>query len=189
MRQVAKRQKLKYTLQVRVFRRDGWLCRWCGRPVVFASALKYLDLLVKESQPDARLAYFDLRWRRDAAPLLDHLAAVVDHLVAFSQGGADAEANFVTACNKCNSIKSAPDPEKFEREHRLQPIKGKYGEPKYWDGLAAVFVHLAKLDEGRLTRSEKGWLDALTSTASSEAPALTSRAASVLTDKVVRVPG
>jgi len=30
-------------IQVQVFRLDGWICRWCGRPVIFAPAMKYLQ--------------------------------------------------------------------------------------------------------------------------------------------------
>src|ERR1700680_4038891 len=37
-----------------------------------------------------------MSWRRDKAPLLDHLGAVSDHVEAHSRGGAADEANFVT---------------------------------------------------------------------------------------------
>lgn len=33
------------------------------------------------------IAYHHPRWRRDAAPLLDHLGCVIDHEVAYSRGG------------------------------------------------------------------------------------------------------
>ena len=102
-----RRTPLSKDLQVRVFRRDGWLCRWCGRPVIFPAAMKYLERYARRRGYSGRLAYWSSAWRRDASPLLDQLAAVVDPVVAFSTGGPHAESNFVTACYKCNVRKSA----------------------------------------------------------------------------------
>ncbi len=67
-------------LQLKVFRRDHWLCHLCGYPVVFPPAMKYLEQYVRQSGYTDPLAYYDLYYRRDTAPLLDYLAAVVDHL-------------------------------------------------------------------------------------------------------------
>lgn len=44
-----KRTALSKALQIRVFRRDCWMCRWCGRPVVFPPAMRMLDRLVRLS--------------------------------------------------------------------------------------------------------------------------------------------
>lgn len=155
-----RRSALTYDLQVRVFRRDRWLCRWCHRPVVFAPALKLLELLARDRGHQGPLAYHDLRWRRDRAPLLDHLGAVVDHVEAFARGGADDESNFVTSCNKCNARKSSDGVEEFRRAAPARPVKGKYGEPTDWDGLSTLFVLLGT-DRKGLTASERGWLLAL----------------------------
>jgi 5-methylcytosine-specific restriction endonuclease McrA len=119
------RKPLAYALQVRVFRRDGWLCRWCHRPVVFAPALRVLDQLARDRGHVGPLAYHDPRWRRDRAPLLDHLAAVVDHVEAFSLGGAHDETNFVTACNKCNARKNNIAVTEFQQAAPAQAVKGK----------------------------------------------------------------
>jgi 5-methylcytosine-specific restriction endonuclease McrA len=154
------RAPLSYDLQVRVFRRDRWICRWCHRPVIFAGALKLLEVLVRERGHVGPLAYFDMRWRRDRAPLLDHLAAVVDHVEAFSGGGAHDESNFATACNKCNARKNNTRVEAFEQAVPQRKVKGKYGEPQHWDGFSALFVLLGQGRED-LTASEKGWLRAL----------------------------
>lgn len=107
------------------------------------------------------LAYYDLRNRREAAPLLDWLMAVIDHVEAFSTGGAHAAENFVTACNKCNARKSASRAEAFQAKSPLKPVKGKYGEPTAWDGFSALFVLLATRYEAVLTVSEREWLAAL----------------------------
>ncbi len=154
------RTSLSTELQVRVFRRDAWLCRWCHRPVVFAPALRLLECLAREHGHQGSLAYHDPRWRRDRAPLLDHLGAVVDHVIAFSRGGAHDESNFVTACNKRNARKNDSDVEGFRRSAPTRRVKGRYGEPAAWDGFSTLFVLLA---QGRrdLSPSEQGWLAAL----------------------------
>jgi 5-methylcytosine-specific restriction endonuclease McrA len=144
-------------LQVRVFRRDGWLCRWCGRPVVFAPAMRQLERLVRNGEGINLPAYYDLRWRRDRAPLLDHLGAVIDHVEAFSKGGAHDEPNFVTSCNKCNVRKNNLAVSDFTHRSPLRRVKGKYGEPTAWDGLSTLFIPLGASDTG-LSSSEKAWL-------------------------------
>jgi hypothetical protein len=120
--------------------------------------MKYLDRFVRESGYTGPLAYFNLNWRRDAAPLLDHMGAVVDHVEAFSKGGAHDESNFATACNKCNARKSAGGPKEPKR-----PVKGRYGEPTAWDGLSQVFVALVARPGAVITSSEAAWYKALTS--------------------------
>jgi 5-methylcytosine-specific restriction endonuclease McrA len=148
-------------IQVRVFRRDRWLCHWCGRPVVFAPAMRYLDQWIRQSGFAGPLAYHDPRWRRDKAPLLDHLGAVIDHFEAHSRGGADTEANFVTSCNKCNMRKNDALAERFSVKSPLHKIRGKYGEPDQWDGFSTLFVVLAKQAPGLTTQTEREWLAAL----------------------------
>jgi 5-methylcytosine-specific restriction endonuclease McrA len=76
--------------------------------------------------------------------LLDHLGCVIDHVVAHARGGGDALTNFAVACNKCNIRKSAADKAKYLAEHPPRPVKGKYGEPRHWDGLASLFIVLAR---------------------------------------------
>jgi hypothetical protein len=48
-------------------------------------------------------------------------------------------------------------------EHPPRPVKGKYGEPKHWDGLASMFIVLAREAPARLSASERLWLRALES--------------------------
>lgn len=108
-----------------------------------------------------QLAYFDPQWRRDAAPLLDRLGAVVDHVEAVSRGGAHDDSNFVTACNKCNARKNSGRVEDFEKRTPRLPVKGKYGEPAHWDGLSAVFLAWAQPRRDELTANEADWLRAL----------------------------
>jgi hypothetical protein len=81
------RRLISRDLSVCVFRRDGWLCHWCGKPVIFAPAMRHVEQFVRQSGFMGALAYHDVRWRRDRAPLLDHLGAVIDHIQAHSRGG------------------------------------------------------------------------------------------------------
>lgn len=99
--------------------------------------MKYAAGFVRPRKYDLPIAYYDPRWRRDSAPLLDHLECVIDHVVAHSRGGDDEAANFAVACNKCNVRKSAAEKERYLRENPPKRVKGKYGEPKHWDGLAS----------------------------------------------------
>ena len=156
------RRPIPYSLQVQVFRDSAWLCTWCHAPLVFAPALNLLERWVRKTGHQAPLAYFHMRWRRDASPMLDYLGAVVDHVDAFSKGGAHAKENFVASCNKCNSLKSAETPEALAAKRRLRKVRGKYGEPQHWDGLTTVFVLLAAEHPQWLTVSERKWLKALT---------------------------
>lgn len=54
-----KRSSLPKDLQVRVFRRDGWLCRWCGSPVVFAPAMRLTERWIGDQGCSSPLAYHD----------------------------------------------------------------------------------------------------------------------------------
>lgn len=155
------RTKVPLSTQVQIFFRDGWICRWCHRPTVFGPALKLIEQFVQHSGYRHPLAYYDLRYRRDKAPMLDHLAAVIDHVEAFSKGGAHGIENFVTACNKCNVRKNARQAKDFQKDTPGRPVKGKYGEPQNWDGLVSVFIVLADLPPASLTASEKAWRAAL----------------------------
>ena len=138
--------------------RDGWLCRWCHRPTIFPLAMKYLGEFVRQRKFELPIAYYDPRYRRDAAPLLDHLACVLDHVAAHSKGGASTEDNLAVACNKCNVRKNSRQQKAFLADNPLKPVKGMYGEPRHWDGLASLFVVLSRENGSRLTPSERVWL-------------------------------
>src|SRR5260370_27961093 len=103
---MSRRPPLSKELQLRIFRRDGWICRWCNRPVIFAPVMKFIESEVKKNRSVEPLSYYHAHWTRDGAPLLDELGAVIDHVEAFSTGGAHSEENFTTACNKCTGRKS-----------------------------------------------------------------------------------
>jgi 5-methylcytosine-specific restriction endonuclease McrA len=150
-------------IQVQVFRRDRWLCRWCGCPVIFAPTLRYIAEFVKQEGVGIPLAYYNRNWRRRDAPLLDHAGAVIDHVEAHSGGGASVISNLATACNKCNGRKSASSVEVFTKRRPRIPVKGKYGDPLNWDGLSTLFLVLIAKSPGPATSTERAWLRALRS--------------------------
>jgi 5-methylcytosine-specific restriction endonuclease McrA len=123
-----------------------------------------MRLLEREMRKAGRtepLAYYHAHATRAGAPLLDELWAVIDHVEAFSTGGANSKENFATACNKCNGRKGSAPVDKWGNRIMRKPVKGKYGEPQHWDGLSGVFVMLAERDPVGLTPSEKAWLKVL----------------------------
>jgi 5-methylcytosine-specific restriction endonuclease McrA len=156
-----KRVPLSKAAQVEIFRRDHWLCRYCLRPVVFAPAMRLLEREVRRAGYTGPMAYYHAHATRDGAPLLDELWAVLDHANAHARGGQNDDANLVTARNKCNGRKSDQPLPEWDLRDKDKPIKGRYGEPEYWDGLSQVFVVLAQRDESDLTATERQWLKAL----------------------------
>jgi 5-methylcytosine-specific restriction endonuclease McrA len=156
-----KRTPIPYAVQLEVFYRDHWLCSQCRRPTVFHPALRLLGEFVSDKLPGIPLAYWSLQWRRDASPLLDELAASVDHIDAISLGGPHSLENFATICWRCNIRKGTQTSGEYSAASNPWKVKGKYGEPTAWDGFASTFLVLAKMSRRALKASEKGWLRAL----------------------------
>ena len=47
-----KRTALSKARQVAIFQRNRWLCRWCGKPVIFAPVMKYIEMEMKKAGHD-----------------------------------------------------------------------------------------------------------------------------------------
>jgi 5-methylcytosine-specific restriction endonuclease McrA len=154
------RSPISKSVQVNVFERDHWLCRWCLKPVIFPPALRLLQQLVEKQAGQRPIAYFHPNWRRDAAPLLDELGASVDHIEAHVRGGPDTIENFATICARCNARKGSRTAKEHLDAYPLRKIRSKYGEPVHWDGLASVFLALAEGDS-KLSPAELEWQAAL----------------------------
>jgi len=153
-----RRKQLSRERQVKIFRRDDWLCHLCRRPVIFAPALKYLQRELAEVGHSG-LAYWRYAYSREFAPLLDELAAVLDHVNPHAGGGTGSEENLKTACNKCNPRKNDANYTDWVRQNPSRKIRGK--EPHTWDGLTTLFIYLAQCDRASLTQTERQWLKAL----------------------------
>jgi 5-methylcytosine-specific restriction endonuclease McrA len=156
-----RRTPIPRSVQVEVYFRDHWLCTYCHRPTVFPPAFELLTESIASELPDIPIAIYDGLWRRDKAPLLDELAACIDHIQPLADGGAHDVSNFTTCCARCNARKSNRSAVDYLKENPPWEVKGKYGEPKDWDGLASLFVVLARKAQRPLTRTEKDWLRAI----------------------------
>jgi|SRR5665213_2475604 len=152
------RARLSRELQVSLFRRDHWLCHLCKRPVVFAPAMKYLQRELTQAGYSDH-SYWRYAYSREFAPLLDELAAAIDHVNPHAKGGASNAANLKTACYKCNSRKNNSDYEEWVRQNPIRESRSR--DPVAWDGLSSVFVFFANRDPSKLTTTEKEWLKAL----------------------------
>jgi 5-methylcytosine-specific restriction endonuclease McrA len=159
---MAARAPIPKPLQVQVYRRDRWICQWCSQPVVFHAAMRLLENLTRKLGHEGPLAYYHLRWRRDQAPLLDWLGAVIDHKHAHAKGGGIEIGNLITACNKCNTRKSDSDATEHASKNPKREPKGKHGKPEHWDGFTSLFVVLADRDPSALSDSEREWFRVLT---------------------------
>jgi len=154
------RPSVPRSVQVDVYYRERWLCHLCRRPVVFPLTFKLLSELVESELPDVPVALFNQNWRRDKAPLLDELGACVDHVEAYATGGAHNVSNFATACGRCNARKSARTKDEYLEAASPWKVKGQHGEPEDWDGMASLFVVLARRSKRPLTVAERDWLRA-----------------------------
>jgi hypothetical protein len=151
----------------RVFRRDGWLRRWCGCPVLFAPVMRYLAEFVRQEGCEGTPAYYNRNWRRRDAPLLDLLGAANDHVEAHSGGRASVISNLATACNKRNARKSSSSAEALNKKHPLIPVKGQVRRSQDWEGLSTLFMILIAKNPGTATSTERAWFRALKSVSAS----------------------
>jgi hypothetical protein len=124
--------------------------------------MRYLLAYVRDKGHDSPLAYFRDAWTRKDAPLLDHLAAVIDHVKPHALGGTHDENNLATSCNKCNMRRNSKSAEGWAKDHPRPIVRGKYGEPEHWDGLSTIFLTLAVSFPGHLKKTEADWYLALT---------------------------
>jgi len=92
-----KRKSIPPKVQLAVWRRDNWHCRYCGKPVFYAPALKELNRLNLGHE------YFHPNGKTgELLPLFQWQWASVDHVKPFSKEGSDEIENYVTACWECN---------------------------------------------------------------------------------------
>jgi len=145
-------------LDLRIYQRDCWLCRWCGDPVIFAPARRLQQLFLRRSGWTEPLAYYHANWRWDISPALTLKGASIDHKTAVELGGTDDEDNLVTACWECNLGKNNKQMLEWEKRHKRNPVKGKYGDPKHWRGETEWFVVLAKQFPSELSPGDREWL-------------------------------
>ncbi|HHE40755.1 MAG TPA: hypothetical protein ENL10_04560 [Candidatus Cloacimonetes bacterium] len=133
-----KRKSIPRKIQLAVWFRDNWTCKYCGTPVIFSPTLKLLNELSpnhgyyhQHGKATEMLHWFQWKW------------ASVDHIEPFSSGGSDLIENFTTACWECNlNMNDTPVSKK------LKPIRtNENSEMVNWDGLSSLYVKLSKKND------------------------------------------
>lgn len=123
-----KRKTIPYSVQVLVFARDRYTCRYCGRATVCPPALRYLSIHFPKILPFHPHGKWEL-----THPLYWDILASCDHVLPVSRGGTGDIQNLVTTCYRCNTIKSTFLLE--ELGWQLRPIAD-----SEWDGLTKTFI-------------------------------------------------
>jgi hypothetical protein len=131
---------------------DG-LCRWCRRPVIFAPAMKYLARFMQEQGHKGLLAYWSSAYRRDASPLLDELAAAVDHVTPFSAGERMMNRTLSRRATSATREKVPARPTSFTKNTLLvRLLRACTASPK----LGTAFQHCLSCSRVRIVASSRG---------------------------------
>lgn len=123
----------------RVFGRDRYTCRYCGRRTIDLEVLKGLSQVIPEALP------YEPSWA-EAHPIYWTHSASFEHVQPLARGGTNEDANLVTACYCCNDIKndSTLDELGWTRRPRTETD---------WDGLSSHLKDLRRLLPPRPGRS------------------------------------
>lgn len=133
------RRSIPKQIQLKIWKRDRWVCQYCGRPVFFGPTLKLLEKLSPSH------GYYHPHGKASEMLLLFRwLWASIDHVKPISKGGEDTEDNYVTACWECN-LKIG---NKTKEEGKPGPGKRKKSiETVNWDGLSSIYTKLSERDD------------------------------------------
>lgn len=133
-------------LLARVYQRDGWRCRYCGRRVVVPGILEIMGTLFPSDFPFPPGHNMPTNGTHPAAI---RMYPNVDHVLPGSQGGSwTADDNLVTACTICNQKKG----------DRLGWTCGALSVD-HWDGLAHYYRAL--IERIAMRRYHADWLSAI----------------------------
>lgn len=127
-------------MELSIFSRDGWRCRFCGCRVISRKARSVF----------ARLYPEEARWGKtfhaQTHSALGSLAASLDHILPHARGGTNDEENLVTACTPCQ----------FGRNQWTLAEVG-FADPRTrkpvideWDGLLRIVkIHVEEMEQCR----------------------------------------
>ncbi len=127
-----KRKNIPAKIQLEVWNRDNWHCRYCDKPIFYTLSLKILDKI------NPKHSYFHPNGKTgEILPLFIYSWASVDHVKPFSKQGSDEKENYVSACWECNM-----------KYGNMEVGQGK-PEPKgiiesNWDGFYGLYFKLKK---------------------------------------------
>jgi 5-methylcytosine-specific restriction endonuclease McrA len=154
---VAKRARsIPVGKQLRVFRRDGFNCAYCGNKTVLVPALRVIAEYFKEMGKESSFRYHK-NWKyAECHYAFWRDSASCDHIRPFVRGGGIATptsdiGNLITACFMCNLQKGkSAGPEHFD------------GPARPWDGLAGIYPPLVRKRWGSaIPGHHSAWITAL----------------------------
>lgn len=129
----ASRVSIPKLMSLRVWTRDQWTCKYCGRAVFFGPTLR----LLHELSPNH--GYYQRNGKlNDMVDVFHWGWASIDHVLPVTHQGGNNIENLVSACWKCNLQlgnimgDSKPAPSNVNQSAR------KSG----WDGLVSLYLHL-----------------------------------------------
>ena len=131
-----RRKNISKEIQLIVWRRDHWTCRYCNEPVFFNPTFKLFDKISPNH------GYYHPHGKSDARhQFIEKRMATVDHIIPLSRGGSDTIDNYVTACWECN-LKYR---EKTFDEGKPKPLPiNKKAAKLNWDGFSSLYLKLNK---------------------------------------------
>jgi HNH endonuclease len=149
-RTMSRRPAIPRPLMIRVFRRDCWTCRYCGRRTIFYPVMPLLGIIFPEHFP------YHPNWKGGQThPAVAACSAVADHVVPGSLGGAWLEeSNLVTACWPCNARKGDLTLEQLGWQLRAV-------DESSWDGLSGFYRDLWQFAGKPTDEAHPKWLQAL----------------------------
>lgn len=82
------------SVEISIFLRDGWRCRYCGTRVI---SRKARSIFIKQFPDETH--WVNAEYKRHTS--LHSQAASLDHILPHSRGGDNSKKNLVTACGPC----------------------------------------------------------------------------------------
>ncbi len=143
------RGNIPLPVQAAVFRRDGFVCRYCGKQTLFVPTLR----LLSRRYPD--LLPFHSNWKRgECHPVFWTHSASCDHIIPLARGGCSGPENLATACYMCNDMKS---------QWLLSELRWTLADPSNegWDGLSNLYSSMFEGSDARQEAYFRNWLRAL----------------------------
>jgi 5-methylcytosine-specific restriction endonuclease McrA len=130
------RKYIPKKIQLLVWKRDHWTCRYCNQPVFFNPTLKIFE----EISPGH--GYYHPHGKRSIRhSFIDKRTASIDHIIPLKKGGSNSIDNYVTACWDCN-LKYG---EKTFDEGKPKPLPINEDAAKVnWDGFSSLYLKLCK---------------------------------------------
>jgi hypothetical protein len=149
-REVSKRPAIPRPAMIRVFRRDCWTCRYCGKRTIFYPVMPLLGVIFREQFPFH--TYFK---KGQTHPAVVACSSVIDHIVPAVAGGDWLEeTNLATACSPCNTGKGYLT--LGQLGWKLTDV-----EESSWDGLSGVYPQLWDIAGRPTAEGHRRWLQAL----------------------------